>query len=314
METSAIQDDLTLSLKSLLQQARSCDRANPLDSLSHPDFIALAFLVILNRAPDEEGVEYYSKRLDGGLINRQQLIQFLFESNEYHQRFEAKFADRLHDARKEFIKTLPQADFIVDLGGACPTVPEGALYTTDYPYRAKQLIIVDLPHDSRMINPLDFQEQRVERDYGVIEYLHSSMTDLSAIPNDVADLVFSGESIEHVTQAEAALVIAEAMRVLKPGGYFCLDTPNSKLTRIHSPNEFVHPEHKTEYSTTELLPLLQRGGFEVVELGGICPMPETASTGVFDETEPFRTPALSPDADISYCFYVKCRKPKPHGG
>ena len=296
-------------VRRLVEEAQSLPVGNALDSISHHDFIVLAFLVILNRLPDEGGIQYYLERLDGLLINRQQFIQFLFESAEYHSRFEPTFPDRLHEARKEFVKTLPQAECIVDLGGACPTVPEGALYTNGYPHRARRLIIVDLPFDTRMIIPRDFREEKIVREEGTIEYIHSSMTDLSAIEDGIADMVFAGESIEHVTAEEAASVISEARRVLKPGGYFCLDTPNSKLTRIHSPGQFIHPEHKVEYTPAELTEMLSDGGFVVIETGGICPMPLSAATGVFDPDESFRTPALSDDADIGYCFYVKCRKP-----
>ncbi|MDT4896045.1 MAG: hypothetical protein QOH25_1122 [Acidobacteriota bacterium] len=301
-------DSFAGRMSRLVQEARN-HGGNILDSISHHDFIVVAFLVVLNRLPDEDGIQYYLQRLDGQLYNRQQFIHFLYESAEYRSRFEPKFPDRLHEARKEFVKTLPQAECIVDLGGACPTVLEGALYTNGYPHRARRLLIVDLPFDSRMIIPQDFQEEKITRNYGTIEYIHSSMTDLSAIEDGIADLVFAGESIEHVTEAEAVDVIAEAKRVLKPGGYFCLDTPNGKLTRIHSPDQFIHPEHKVEYIPDELIEMLKSGGLEVVETGGICPMPETARTGVFDETEVFRTPALSDDANLSYCFYVKCRKP-----
>ncbi len=309
MEERNSSSDFPSLMSRLVQDALEFAEGNPLDSVNHRDFIAMAFLLILNRPPDESGIQYYLERLDGQLFNRQQFIQFLFESPEYHSRFEPKFPDRLHEARKEFIKTLPAAECIVDLGGACPTVIEGALYTNGYRYRAKRLIIVDLPFDTRMIIPRDFEEKNLIRDYGTIEYIQSPMVDLSAIEDEIADLVFSGESIEHVTKPEAVRVIAEARRVLKPGGYFCLDTPNSKLTRIHSPNQFIHPEHKIEYVPSDLITMLKTGGFEVIETGGICPMPESAKTGVFDETEVFRMPALSDDADLSYCFYVKCQKP-----
>jgi SAM-dependent methyltransferase len=268
--------------------------------------------VIFNRVPDERGIRYYLERLDGGLIDRRQFIQFLIESPEYLARFEPSFPDRLHEARLEFIKTLPQAECIVDLGGACATEPEGALYTHGYPHRARRLIIVDLPFDARMTIPRDFGEGKIVRDDRVIEYVHSSMTDLSAIEDGIADLVFAGESFEHVTEEEAVVAIAEARRVLKPGGYFCLDTPNGKLTRIHSPDEFIHPEHKVEYTPAELIEMLRDGGFAVIETGGICPMPESAASGVFDPGEAFRMPLLGDDADSSYCFYVKCQK--PHAG
>lgn len=301
-------DSFAERMSGLMQEARQAE-GNVLASISHHDFIVLAFLVILNRLPDEGGIQYYLQRLEGQLFDRQQFIHFLYESAEYRSRFEPKFPDRLHEARMEFVKTLPKAECIVDLGGACPTVIEGALYTNGYPHRARRLIIVDLPFDSRMIIPQDFEEGKITRNYGTIEYVHSSMIDLSAIEDGIADMVFAGESIEHVTAGEAAAVIAEARRVLKPGGYFCLDTPNAKLTRIHSPDDFIHPEHKVEYIPDDLIEMLKHGGFEVLETGGICPMPETARTGVFDETEAFRTPALSEDPDLSYCFYVKCRKP-----
>jgi len=296
-------------VKHLVEELRGPAGYNLLDTISHHDFVVLAFLMILNRLPDEGGIQYYRERLDGNLINRQQFIQFLIESPEYLTRHEPQFPDRLHEARQEFIKTLPQAECIVDLGGACATVPEGALYTHGYPHRARRLIIVDLPLDTRMIIPRDFREETIVRDEGAIEYIHSSMTDLSAIEDGIADLVFAGESIEHVTQEEAVGAIAEARRVLKPGGYFCLDTPNSKLTRIHSPDQYIHPEHKLEYTPAELTGMLTEGGFVVIETGGICPMPESAETGVFDPSEAFRTPLLSDDADTSYCFYVKCQKP-----
>lgn len=304
--------DFAAQVKRLVEELRGPAGYNLFDTISHHDFVVLAFLMILNRLPDESGIQYYRERLDGQLFNRQQFIHLLFESPEYLARDEPKFPDRLHEARQEFIKTLPRAECIVDLGGACATVPEGALYTHGYPHRARRLIIVDLPLDTRMIIPRDFREGKIVRDDGVIEYVHSSMTDLSVIEDGIADMVFAGESIEHVTQEEAVSAIAEARRVLKPGGYFCLDTPNSKLTRIHSPDQYIHPEHKLEYTPDELTGMLRDGGFVVIETGGICPMPESAETGVFDPAEAFRTPLLSDDADSSYCFYVKCQK--PHAG
>ena len=119
MCTTDANNDFAGSLKTFVQQAQNWVQGNPLDVVSHRDFIVLAFLVILNRLPDEEGIEYYLKRL-GGLINRQQVVQFLFESAEYRARFEPQFADRLHEARKEFIKTLPRAECIVEPGRSLP--------------------------------------------------------------------------------------------------------------------------------------------------------------------------------------------------
>src|SRR5258708_38238620 len=106
MEERNSSSDFPSLMSRLVQDALEFAEGNPLDSVNHRDFIAMAFLLILNRPPDESGIQYYLERLDGQLFNRQQFIQFLFESPEYHSRFEPKFPDRLHEARKEFIKTL----------------------------------------------------------------------------------------------------------------------------------------------------------------------------------------------------------------
>lgn len=283
--------------------------AHGLDALSHEEYIKLAYMVVLGRLPEADGLAYYGERLRGQIIARKTLVRMLFESPEYMAQFAPSFPDRLHDARKLMVSQLPKADVIVDLGGSCPTDIEGALYVMGYPHRAKRLIIVDLPFDTRMVVPIEFKEGKLTRDFGTIEYVHSSMTDLSAVESGTVDMVFSGESIEHVTEEEGMQVFAEAMRVLKPGGTLWLDTPNSKLTRIHVPEKFIHPEHKLEYTPEQLAVNVKAAGFEVLEVKGICPMPETVATGVFDPTEPFRTEPISDNPDISYCFYVKARKP-----
>ena len=51
----------------------------------------------------------------------------------------------IHNARVKLVATqLPQADVIVDLGGAAAPI-----YEMGYPYKFKKLIVVDLPPDDR---------------------------------------------------------------------------------------------------------------------------------------------------------------------
>ena len=135
------------------------------------------------------------------------------------------------------------------------------------------------------------------------------MTDLSWIPDKSVDLVHAGESIEHITEADAWTICMEVFRILRPGGYFCLDTPNAALTRLQSPEHLIHPEHKKEYMVHEIREMLERTGFVILETLGICPMPESLRRGVFDLQELTRNIGLSEKPEEGYLFFFKAVKP-----
>src|SRR6185295_988835 len=122
-------------------------------------------------------------------------------------------------------------------------------------------------------------------------------------------MVWSGESIEHITLAEAGEMLGEVWRVLKPGGYFCLDTPNRNITQIQSPEQLIHPEHKLEYTVPQLTNNLSEAGFRVNRVLGLVPMPRTAKSGTFNWFELSRNAHFSDNAEICYLFYVQCIKP-----
>ena len=44
---------------------------------------------------------------------------------------------------------------------------------------------------------------------------------------------------------------------LRPGGYFALDTPNGRLTRLQQA-DFIDPDHKIEYTFEQLFAKLRR--------------------------------------------------------
>ncbi|HYY87333.1 MAG TPA: class I SAM-dependent methyltransferase, partial [Chloroflexota bacterium] len=83
------------------------------------------------------------------------------------------------------------------------------------------------------------------------------------LPTASIDLVASFETIEHVS--DAAALAAELRRVLRPGGWLVLSTPN----RAFGPPERLasNPYHVREFSGEELLDLL-RQHFEEVRLHG----------------------------------------------
>ena len=80
------------------------------------------------------------------------------------------------------------------------------------------------------------------------------------LPDQTVDLVVSFETIEHVS--DAAALLAELRRVLRPGGCLVLSTPNRDL-RGHTDNPF----HVREFTGPELRDLLL-SCFGEVELYG----------------------------------------------
>jgi len=121
-----------------------------------------------------------------------------------------EFGPSLHYGRGVFIRSLPKARRILDIGGVALGVPYGALVLMGYPYPFEEIVIVDLPSEDR--HELYQDDQRltsVDVAGGRVSYRYHSMTDLSSYPSASFDMVYSGESIEHITRAEAELVLAE---------------------------------------------------------------------------------------------------------
>ena len=124
-----------------------------------------------------------------------------------------------------------------------------------YPYSFERLTIIEPPRAARHDIYRDVvtdDADRVATPQGEVRYHFSSMADLSAFPEQSVDLVFSGESIEHVTRTDVENVLREVRRILKPDGSFCFDTPNRAVTEIQCPESFINPDHKHEYTHEEM--------------------------------------------------------------
>jgi SAM-dependent methyltransferase len=277
---------------------------------SDKQYIDLAYRMLLGRKADQDSYNYFEDLLHDGKISRSDLLQLLVESVEYKMR-RFNILEYIHKARLEMVQTLlPPAEVIVDLGGASPSWQEGCLYGMGYPHRSSKLMIVDLPPNVRLLNATE--KQKIVTDYekcGRIEYHYFSMSKLDFIPAASTDLVWSGESIEHITEKECEECLQQVWRILKPGGYFCLDTPNRLITKLQTPNRLIHPEHKIEYTPTQLKEKLVKQGFEILEMKGLLPMPESAAAGSFNPLEIPNHPLISEQTDICYLFYIKARKP-----
>jgi hypothetical protein len=233
--------------------------------------VSMAYNVMLRRDPDPYGRADFVNRLKTGVITRDHMVEELRGSEEYVTvaRFRHALSHSLHAGRCAFVQSLPKADRILDLGGTHQWHDRGALVGMGYPYPFSELVIVDLPADERHPIYRAMADQReVLTPLGPVRYHYGSMVDLSAFADGTFDLVYSGQSIEHVSESDCDLVLREVRRVLRPGGCFALDTPNARVTRLQQA-AFIDPDHKIEYTVEQLAAKLADAGFTITELKGL---------------------------------------------
>jgi SAM-dependent methyltransferase len=215
----------------------------------------------------------------------------------------------IHAGRGQFIRMLPPAGRIVDLGGTHLHQEVGALVGLGYPYRFRELVIVDLPPDER--HPLyqsDVVPREVRSPLGPVRYRYHSMTDLSDFEDLSVDLVYCGQSIEHVSDDEGSVVLKEVFRILRSGGHLALDTPNARVTRLQQA-EFIDPDHKVEYTSEELSAKLEAVGFEILEVKGLNYAGRSLAAGRFNANEVAGNSGLFWEARDCYILCYQCRRP-----
>ncbi|MEH2078277.1 MAG: methyltransferase domain-containing protein [Nostoc sp.] len=286
-----------------------------LRSPNNAEFVHLVYAYFLFSPISEEELSFYKDNLDRGNFSRIQVIlSYLMLPIGIEQKlFSRTGMEAHHLARVKLVQEmLPQAEYILDLGGSSPGSPEGALMVMGYPYNPQQLDIIDLPQEERIYNPQseEHPQQFITPDnLTKINYIYHSMADLSNFPEHAVDLVWSGQSIEHVTEEEAEKVIQEVFRVIKPGGSFCLDTPNRQLTKLLVRGGFVHPEHKIEYTPDELITKIQKAGFIINKKLAVSPMPYSLKTKRFSKLELMNSISFSENINQGFSFFIYCSKP-----
>ncbi|HEX2850852.1 MAG TPA: methyltransferase domain-containing protein [Acidimicrobiales bacterium] len=297
--------------RAALRRTRSALRRDELAALAPDDAVRLVYDAMLRRPPDPGALEQFVPALAAGAMSVADLVDGIRTSEEYRVRTPIQghnLLRSLHLSRIEFILGLPRAARIVDLGGSATYSDMGALVLLGYPYDFEQLTIVDLPPDER--HPL-YRSDRwedVTTARGPVHYELRSMTDLAFAEDASVDLVYSGQSIEHVTLEDARAVAAEVARILRPGGVFALDTPNAEVCRLQTP-DFIDPDHEHEYTLDELVALLAGAGFDVVERKGLNLGARAASVGHFDADELAANHGVFADARACYLLAVVARKP-----
>lgn len=292
----------------LLRQVFSRGAVVGFDDLPTAVAVRVAFNTVLTREPDAVGLPHYVRELDR--IPRSRMLETMRGSEEaYYNVRVTDLLNSLHLSRCEFVRGLPRARRILDLGGTHQSNREGAFVHLGYPYRFERLILVDLPIEERHeIYQLSEEAEVVDTPLGPVEYAYHSMADLSRYDDDSFDLVYSGQTIEHVSEEECDQVLKETFRVLAPGGWFAVDTPNDTVCRLQSP-DFINDDHKIEYTHEEFSAKLERAGFDIREAKGLNYLGHPASQGGFDEIEVARNNGVYGEPQDCYLLAYLCRKP-----
>ena len=272
-------------------------------------FVRAAYQIMLQRQGDPGGIENYVQHLRTGTLTPAGVLDEMLTSMELRQ--EVPFRNRLrslHQSRCDWIRMLPRAQRILDLGGTDQENAAGSLVSMGYPYAFESLTIVDLPHaDRHDLYSGSEVVDRVQSPLGPVEYRYHSMADLSAYDDASFDLVFSGESIEHITEAEARTMLAEVRRVMTPDGWFCLDTPNRRATALELGDHFCNPDHKIEYTDPQLAHMLIDAGFTIEARYGLSYVGDSLAKGEFDPEEVARNHGVFADIDGCYLLAYTCR-------
>lgn len=99
-----------------------------------------------------------------------------------------------------------------------------------------------------------------------VRWIAQSASDMSAVPSQSVDVVFSGQNFEHLWEHDVVGFLLESHRVLRPGGVLVVDSPNRLLAEaLH----WSHPEHTIELTAGEAAALLDVAGFDVTVVRGL---------------------------------------------
>jgi SAM-dependent methyltransferase len=85
--------------------------------------------------------------------------------------------------------------------------------------------------------------------------------------------IFLGQVIEHLTQQQLLDLVAEAARVLKPGGLFIADTVNPQSLYVYAHSFYIDPTHVRPVHPSYMLFLLKQAGFAQTGIDWRSPVP-----------------------------------------
>lgn len=93
-----------------------------------------------------------------------------------------------------------------------------------------------------------------------VKWIPNTAGNMSDVKTGSVDLVFAGQTVEHLWHEELAGFFIESARVLTEGGSLIFDSPNRVVTMK---SRWNHPEHTVELVHEEAIELCHLAGFEV---------------------------------------------------
>lgn len=153
---------------------------------------------------------------------------------------------------------------------------------------------------------LEFYRPRPETLPDHVMWIANTAGNMCDVESQSADLVFAGQTIEHLWFEELAGFFAESARVLKVGGRLIFDSPNRIVSNAVRWN---HPEHTVELTPDEAVELCALAGFEVKKSVGhwLCavdgtylPLTEVSSDGAWPAERRVTEGRAQPDRCFSW--------------
>lgn len=99
-----------------------------------------------------------------------------------------------------------------------------------------------------------------------VDWMPDDLYAMKSVHNRSVDLVFAGQTVEHLWPKDITGFLLEANRVLNDEGWLVLDSPNRLITNALG---WWQPEHTCEFTISEMLQLLRLAGFQPMQVRGI---------------------------------------------
>jgi SAM-dependent methyltransferase len=117
--------------------------------------------------------------------------------------------------------------------------------------------------EARRVVAMDVDSVVVGAAAGHVQAEVGDCTDLSRFESGSFDVVFASNLLEHLERPETALLLAEAARVLRPGGRLILLQPNF---RLNPGGYFDDYTHVTIYTDRSLADYLRSEDWSILEI------------------------------------------------
>lgn len=270
-------------------------------------YVQLLYLTLLGRWGDSFGLDYWENQVKKN--GRVSVLQSFLGSPEFveYLRQRKPLIEILHEVRCEWVKLLPEAKKILDIGGASSVDKRGALLMMGFPHKPEKIVIIDKKPAEQLFTPSVDQENSKLPWGGEVEYYYQ---DLETLENEISekfDMIFMGQTVEHMPKdVFVGKILPFIKKRLSENGCFVFDTPNRKITSIQSPDKFINPDHDYEYNPTEMKELLEKAGFEIKQEWGMMPLPAVLKSQKWNEEEARKSVKVVSNLDISYFFAFSC--------